>query len=101
MIIVTLFMFFLSTTHIVMAMRYADIQFLEKDAARQGGKSLQQKGDVLVYVPILIEVITVSSHKFVVPQLDPFPRSFMWQTPLCFGERGCYGERLGGLLQCR
>jgi hypothetical protein len=60
MAVFTLFMFFLSTAHIVMVMRYANIQYLEKNAAIEGSKVLQHRGEILVYIPVLLEVTNVS-----------------------------------------
>lgn len=57
---VTLFMFSLSTAHMVMVFQYACTQYLDKDAAHHGDAILQRRGDPMVYVPTILEIVNVS-----------------------------------------
>ncbi|KAI0695547.1 hypothetical protein BC835DRAFT_1414831 [Cytidiella melzeri] len=53
----TLVMFLLSSAHIAMVLQYANTQYLDKDAALYGDMILQRRGDPMVYVPTVLEII--------------------------------------------
>lgn len=57
---ITILMFAMSSTHAAVVIRYANVQFLDKDAARDPSV-LQRRGDPMVYVPTIFEIINVSS----------------------------------------
>lgn len=61
-------MFAVSSAHAVMVIWYANIEYLEKDAAHDSD-ILQRRGDPTVYVPILFGIINVgfSIHHDLLP----------------------------------
>ena len=56
---VTILMFALSSAHAIMVFLYANIEYLENDAAHDSD-ILQRRGDPTVYVPTLFGIINVS-----------------------------------------
>ena len=58
--VITVIMFAMSSTHAAVVIRYANVQFLDKDAARDSSV-LQRRGDPMVYIPTIFEIINVSS----------------------------------------